>query len=55
LRHSTPLDTASQVRITLEAEVVLGLVAMCDAGEALFKDKSLEDIIKEIEEQRKSK
>ena len=27
-----PLDTSNQVRITLEAEAVLGILALCDAG-----------------------
>jgi hypothetical protein len=28
-----PLDTANQARIMLEAEAVLGLVTLCDAGQ----------------------
>jgi predicted nucleic acid-binding protein len=28
-----PLDVYSQVRISLEAEAVLGIIAMCDAGQ----------------------
>lgn len=29
-----PLDTPNQVRIALEAEAVLGLIAICDSGQA---------------------
>lgn len=29
-----PLDTPNQVRIVLEAEAVLGIIALCDSGQA---------------------
>ncbi len=29
-----PLDTKSQLRITLEAEAILGVIALCKAGDA---------------------
>jgi len=29
-----PLDTPNQVRITLESEAVLGIITLCDIGQA---------------------
>lgn len=38
-----PLDTYSQIRIALEAEAVLGIVAFCDAGQLeLVSSEALE-------------
>jgi len=43
-----PLDTPNQVRIVLEAEAVLGILSLCDAG--LIELVSSEALVYEIEQ-----